>query len=135
MKFLGTSSTAISDGATTSTITISGTSTKVEAGNVVLYGGKEYAWTGSAWEELGDEGSHALKTITITAGDGLIGGGTLEANRTISHADTSSVSNLTANGRKYVTGLTFDGYGHVTGYTTGTETVTAPTVNNGTLTI
>ena len=104
-------------------------------GDVVLYGNKEYVWDGDSWIELGDEGSHALKTITITAGDGLTGGGTLEANRTISHADTSSVANLTADGRKYVTGLTFDGYGHVIGYTTGTETVTAPTVNNGTLTI
>lgn len=47
-----------------------------------------------------------------------------EATVTIAHQDTSSVSNLTANGRKYVTGLTFDTYGHVTGYTTGTETVT-----------
>lgn len=45
-------------------------------------------------------------------------------NLTITHTDTSSVSNLTASGRKYVTGLTFDTYGHVTGYTTGTETVT-----------
>lgn len=39
----------------------------------------------------------------------------------VSHADTSDASNLVANGRKYVTGLTFDDYGHVTGYTTGTE--------------
>jgi hypothetical protein len=39
----------------------------------------------------------------------------------------STLNNLTANGRKYVTGLTFDSFGHVTGYTTGTETVVAPT--------
>lgn len=64
------------------------------------------------------------KTTTITAGSGLTGGGALSDNRTISHADTSNVSNVTASGRKYITGLTFDGYGHVTGTTTGTETVT-----------
>lgn len=69
-------------------------------------------------------GTKADKTITITAGNGLTGGGDLSANRTISHADTSNVSNVTANGRKYITGLTFDDYGHVTGTTTGTETVT-----------
>lgn len=40
-----------------------------------------------------------------------------------SHADTSNATNLTASGRTYVTGLTFDAFGHVTGYTTGTETV------------
>ena len=42
---------------------------------------------------------------------------------TFKHADTSSAANLTATARTYVTGLTFDPYGHVTGYTTGTETL------------
>lgn len=42
---------------------------------------------------------------------------------TIAHADTSSAANLTATARTYVTGLTFDTYGHVTAYTTDTETV------------
>lgn len=104
-------------------------------GDVVLNGNKEYVWDGDNWVELGDESSHALKTVTITAGSGLTGGGTLEANRTISHADTSSQASVTASGRRYITGVTLDTYGHVTGLTTGTETVTAPTVNNGTLTI
>jgi hypothetical protein len=69
--------------------------------------------------------------MTVTAGSGLTGGGQLgTANQTgsssitLSHADTSSASDLTASGRRYVTGLTFDTYGHVTAYTTGTETVT-----------
>jgi len=55
---------------------------------------------------------------TYTAGSGLSLSGT-----TFSHSDTSTAANLTASGRTYVTGLTFDTYGHVTGYTTGTETV------------
>ena len=42
----------------------------------------------------------------------------------IEHADTSSAANLTASSRTYVTGLTFDTYGHVTAYTTASETVT-----------
>ena len=42
---------------------------------------------------------------------------------TLKHADTSSASTLVASSRTYVTGLTFDTYGHVTAYTTGTETV------------
>lgn len=91
-------------------------------GDVVLMGSKEYVYS-NGWVEIGDGDSHALKTITISAGAGLTGGGDLSSNRTISHADTSSITNLTANGRKYVTGLTFDEFGHVTGVTTGTETV------------
>lgn len=93
-------------------------------GDVVLLGSKEYVYSDGEWVELGDGSSHALKTITISAGSGLTGGGDLSANRTLSHADTSSVANVTANGRTYVTGLTFDGFGHVTAVTTGTETVT-----------
>lgn len=63
----------------------------------------------------------------LTIGSGLTGSvatynGTAAV--TISHGDTSTAANLTASGRRYVTGLTFDAYGHVTGYTTGTETVT-----------
>lgn len=49
---------------------------------------------------------------------------------TFSHTDTSTVSDLVANGRTYVTGLSFDGFGHVTGVSTGTETV----VNTNTVT-
>lgn len=63
----------------------------------------------------------------LTIGSGLTGTASTfngSAAVTVSHEDTSSVANLTASGRTYVTGLTFDTYGHVTGYTTGTETVT-----------
>jgi 6-phosphogluconolactonase (cycloisomerase 2 family) len=55
-------------------------------------------------------------TITSVAGEGTAA--------TIAHADTSSAANLTATSRTYVTGLTFDTFGHVTAYTTGSETVT-----------
>jgi hypothetical protein len=61
-------------------------------GDVILVGNKEYVRSGKtataagSWVELGDESSHALKTISISAGEGLTGGGTLESNRTISHA-------------------------------------------------
>lgn len=58
VHFIGVTTTAISDGSTTSSIAISGKSSNVTAttGDVVLYGTKEYIWTGSAWKELGDQG-------------------------------------------------------------------------------
>ena len=56
---------------------------------------------------------------TYGAGSGITLNGT-----TFSHSDTSSVSNLTESSRRYVTGLTFDDYGHVTDYTYATEIVT-----------
>lgn len=136
LKFIGeTTETPLVDGSTTSSVKIGSTTHTAATGDVVLYGAKEFVWQGSVWRELGDGSSHALKTISITGANGLTGGGTLEANRTISHADTSSQASISASGRRYITGVTLDDYGHVTGLTTGTETVTAPTVNNGKLTI
>lgn len=49
---------------------------------------KEYVYdTTNGWVELGDEGSYALRTVTITANEGLTGGGDLSQNRTIGIAD------------------------------------------------
>lgn len=51
------------------------------------------------------------------AGDGI----SIEG-KTISHADTSSVDNITKIDRTYVAGITFDDFGHVTAIETATET-------------
>ena len=59
---------------------------------------------------------------SLIAGSGIIVS-SATGNVTVSHADTSSVSNVVASGRTYLTGLTFDTFGHVTGVTTGIETV------------
>lgn len=55
---------------------------------------------------------------TYTAGSGLS-----LASTTFSHADTSTVANVTPASRTYVSGITFDTYGHVQSVSTGTETV------------
>jgi len=67
----------------------------------------------------------SLNALSVGSGLSLSSGTTYDGSAalTISHADTSSAANLTASARTYVTGLTFDTFGHVTGYTTGTETV------------
>lgn len=65
----------------------------------------------------------ANKTVTVSAGSGLTGGGDLTANRTISHADTSSQPSVNGSGRTYIQDITLDTYGHVTGLSTATETV------------
>jgi hypothetical protein len=53
-------------------------------------------------------------SVTISAGTGLTGGGTLEANRTISHDDTSSQASVTNSGNTFIQGITLDGFGHIT---------------------
>jgi hypothetical protein len=56
----------------------------------------------------------AAMATSISAGAGLTGGGDLTANRTISHADTSSQASVDNSGRVYVQDITLDDYGHVT---------------------
>ena len=76
---------------------------------------------------LGDFGGGSVTEVKFTQGDGISLTGTTTITEsgtlTISHANTSDKGSLTANGRTYVTGLTIDQFGHVTDYTTGTETV------------
>lgn len=81
-----------------------------KAGDVVLYSTKEYVYNGTKWIELGDEGSHALKTIEITGTDGLTGGGSLEASRKIKH-DTPAGAAVTDIGAY---AIATDKFGHVT---------------------
>lgn len=78
MHFLGISETAIKDGDAVGAITVDGKTVTPAAGDVVLYGNKEFVCTSTAWEELGDEGSYVLKTQTIN-GKALSGNITLTA--------------------------------------------------------
>lgn len=68
MHFRGVSTVTIVDGDTAAVNpTISGytfNGNGDNAGDVVLYDGKEFVWTGTSWELLGDEGSYALKSST-----------------------------------------------------------------------
>lgn len=127
MHFLGVTTTEITDNATTTTITINEEDTTTAAGDVVLYGTKEFVFDGNKWHELGDGSSHALKTVTITGTDGLTGGGAIDQNRTISHAVPTGatagekIGTPTEGQRTYIKSVTTDKFGHITGYTTGTE--------------
>ena len=117
IHFIGSSSTAITDGGT-ETPTISGYSgTAKTAGNVVLYSGKEYIWTGSAWEQLGDESSWALNSVSITGTGALGGGGTLASDRTITHNELNTSG---AQSTAKVWKQTLDKYGHVLSATAAT---------------
>ena len=65
LTFLGTTTTALTDGATTSPITIGDSSVTPKAGNVVIYGNSEFVWSDveSKWREFGSTGS--LKALAF----------------------------------------------------------------------
>ncbi len=70
------------------------------------------------------DGVHAssLYGVTSVATGGGLTGGTITSTGTISHADTSSVSNVNNSGNTFIQDITFDTYGHVTGVTSATAT-------------
>ena len=75
-------------------------------------------------------------TLTVQGTGALSGSGTFTANQStnatisISHDDTSSQSSVNNSGRTYIQDITLDGYGHVTGISSATETVTNTDTNN-----
>ena len=89
MKIEGETTTNVITNPTANPVTIDGQSVSAYKGMVVFYSSKEFVWTGSSWKELGDEGSFALKTITITGTGYLGGGGDLSVNRSLDLTDTA----------------------------------------------
>lgn len=63
MKWVGVTTSVLTDGATTDPIVINGSNHTCEIGDVAQYDGTEFAWNGSAWQELGrgDFGTLAYK--------------------------------------------------------------------------
>ena len=53
-EYLGVTTTALADGATTNPITIGGKSVTAKKGNIANYGSKEFIFNGTAWQEFGD---------------------------------------------------------------------------------
>jgi hypothetical protein len=60
LKYHGTTTTALTDGATTKPIVIEGSDHYQEQGCVVAYNTSSFVWTGSAWEELGNPGNYKV---------------------------------------------------------------------------
>jgi hypothetical protein len=54
VHFRGSTSTALTDGATTNPITIDGSSYTAVMGDMVIYSNKEFLFDGTSWHEMGD---------------------------------------------------------------------------------
>lgn len=54
LYWVGVTTTALTDGATTNPITVGGESVTVQAGGVAQYNSEEFAFDGSAWQKLGE---------------------------------------------------------------------------------
>lgn len=72
--FLGLTTTALTNGATTNPITVGGESVTAKKGNIAVYGLAEFIWDGAKWIEFGDLstlGGLATKdTVSLNKGSG-----------------------------------------------------------------
>ncbi len=62
-RWVGVTTTAISDGSTTATIVIDGDSHAAEIGDITSYNNMEFIWNGTKWQEFGSTGS--LKALAF----------------------------------------------------------------------
>ena len=112
MSFLGVTTTALTDGATTNPITINSGSTTAAKGDVVIVSGtdQEFIWTGSAWEEFGNASSHSIKGHT----------------HTVTHKPAGTVNKTSITPAGTVSQPTFSGSAVNSGENTGTNFSAAP---------
>ena len=69
MRYIGKTSTSLSESTTSNTITIDSKSVTAQQGDVVIDkdSKKEYIWNGSSWEELGNEGNYKVKQTAVSS--------------------------------------------------------------------
>ena len=60
LYWIGVTTTALTDGATTNPITVNSESVTATLGGMASYDGSEFVWNGSAWQELGKNNFGAL---------------------------------------------------------------------------
>jgi hypothetical protein len=69
LYWIGVTTDALTDGATTNPITVNGESVTAKLGGMASYGGSEFVWNGSAWQELGKNNFGALAFKSSASGD------------------------------------------------------------------
>lgn len=144
MHFVGAATVAITEDSKIDPKITGYTFANAQKGDVVLYNHLEFVWDGVKWEKLGDDSSYALKTITATATDddvvvltGASGsnGVSFDAKHakkgptggaTKGPAADVSVSGYGDSKTIKVPKITVDEYGHATGLTEQTLTITMP---------
>ena len=66
--WIGVTTDALTDGATTNPITVGGESVTANLGGMASYSGSEFVWNGSAWQELGKNNFGALAFKSSASG-------------------------------------------------------------------
>lgn len=67
--WIGVTTTALTDGATTNPIQVNGEAVTANLGGLASYSGSEFVWNGSAWQEMGKNNFGALAFKSSATGD------------------------------------------------------------------
>lgn len=97
VTFVGETTTALTDGATTGTISIGGNDTTAVKGYLVVYSGKEFIFDGTAWIELGDLSAFKALAYKDSASASYTPAGTV-SQPTFSGSSLTSTGNFTPSG-------------------------------------
>ena len=95
LYWIGVTTTALSEGATTNPISVNGEDVTAKVGGLASYNGMEYAWNGSAWQGMGPNNLGALAYKNTASGD-YTPAGSVSINKGTDTTDT--VTGVTANG-------------------------------------
>lgn len=94
VKYLGVTTTELTDGATTSPVLIEGESVTPKAGDVVIYGENEFIWSDTGegkWHEFGSTGSLKALAFKDSASATYTPNGTISAPNVTVTLNTSSI--------------------------------------------
>lgn len=97
MTYIGTTTTAISDGSDTQTVAIGDTQVVAKNGNVVIYGDDEFVWssTDNKWHEFGSTGSLKALAFKDSASGTFKPTGTVSAPSVTVTPTTGTVNSIT----------------------------------------
>lgn len=95
LYWIGVTTTALSEGATTNPISVNGEDVTAKLGGLASYNGMEYAWNGSAWQGMGPNNLGALAYKSSASG-GYTPAGSVGITKGTDTTDT--VTGVSANG-------------------------------------
>lgn len=123
VTFIGETTTALSDGATTATIVINGDNVTARQGNLVVSGNKEFVFDGTKWIEMGDLSAFKALAYKDSASGNYTPTGTV-SKPTFTGSSSTFTGTLTPDGSVTVSTKTTENKTATVSTTSGTATYT-----------
>lgn len=93
--WIGVTTDALTDGATTNPITVNSESVTAKTGGMAQYNGEEFVWNGSAWQSIGKNNFGALAFKNNASGDYTPSGTISQQSVSVAGSQTDTVNSIT----------------------------------------